>query len=30
VIIAAPPALGVLAFFVLRNVKTPLIARTDP
>jgi len=30
VIIAAPLTLGVLAFFVLRNVKPPLIARTDP
>jgi uncharacterized protein len=30
VIIAAPLALGAVAFLVLRNVKTPLIARTDP
>src|SRR4051794_12570290 len=30
VIIAVPVALGILAFLVLRNVKTPLIARTDP
>ncbi len=30
VIVAAPLALGVLAFFVLRAPRTPLIARTDP
>jgi len=30
VIVAAPLALGALAFLVLRNVKPPLIVRTDP
>ena len=30
VIVAAPLALGALAFLVLRNVKAPLIVRTDP
>jgi uncharacterized membrane protein YfcA len=30
VIVAAPLGLGALAFVVLRNVKTPLIVRTDP
>jgi uncharacterized membrane protein YfcA len=30
VIVAAPLALGAFAFVVLRNVKTPLIVRTDP
>jgi uncharacterized membrane protein YfcA len=30
VIVTAPLALGGLAFLVLRNVKTPLIVRTDP